>query len=292
MTITRCLTMVSLAAALLAPAQAQTSVNERQAAAPDGVVSIDNATGTLKITGWDKAEVAVTGRLGAGAEGVTLEKHGKRISLEVELTHGPQAEGALEISVPSGSSLEISGFNAETTIGGVTGAIHVETVNGRIEVVAAGGALELQTVNGAIEVTGTSSRVQAEAVNGPVTLTGLGGEIQVSTVNGPLVFEGGTLTRGEFQTVAGPLRVQADLADGARLELQSVSGGIELALPRDVSASFEVTTFSGSVTNELGPPARANQRYTTQKELTFSTGTGSASVDVETHSGVIKLRKR
>ena len=40
------------------------SVNETRTAKPDGEVRIDNLAGTLKIHGWDKNEVRVTGNLG------------------------------------------------------------------------------------------------------------------------------------------------------------------------------------------------------------------------------------
>ncbi len=286
------LMMVSLAAALAPGAFADTNVNERQQAAPDGVVLVDNATGKLKISGWDKAEVALSGRLGAGAEGVTLERHGKRVRLDYDLTHGSQADADLELSVPAGSTLEISGFDVQTSVDGVRGTLRVETVNGPIKVTAVGGTLELQTVNGAIEVSGTTERVQAEAVNGPVTLTGVSGNVQASTVNGPLIVEGGALTRAELQTVSGPLRVQAALADGALVEAQSVSGSIEFVLPADVSANFHLTTFSGTIVNELSQDAAGTSRLQRHKELTFTTGGGSASVDVETHSGTVRLRRR
>lgn len=286
------LTLVSLAALAVLPARAQTRVDERRPAQPDGVVSIDNATGTLKITGWDKAEVAVTGRLGANAEGVTIESHGKRTTIEVELAHGPQAEAELEISVPAGSDVEVDGFSADSSVAGVKGAVRIETVNGSISVVAAGGELELHTVNGPIDVSGSSPRASVAAVNGAVTLKGVSGEVEASSVNGKLTVAGGSFKRGEFQTVAGPLHVQCDLAPGARLEAHSVSGSVELLLPASVSAAFSVTSFSGDIDNELGPPAEKSSKWTSQKSLAFTAGSGSASVEVQTLSGHIALRKR
>jgi hypothetical protein len=71
-----------------------------------------------------------------------------------------------------------------------------------------------------------------------------------------------------------------------------VSGAVELALAGATGADFTVSTFSGDIRNELGPPARATSRYTTEKELTFSTGGGGATVTIETLSGTVTLRRR
>ena len=62
--------------------------------------------------------------------------------------------------------------------------------------------------------------------------------------------------------------------------------------PANVSADFSISSFSGNIDNELGPPARKASRWTSEKELSFSTGTGGAKVSVETLSGNIRLRKK
>lgn len=291
-TIPRWLTIVSLAALAALPARAQTRVEEHRPAQPDGVVSLDNAAGKLTIVGWDKAEVAVAGQLGPGARGLDVESRGKRTSIDFDLTHGPHAEAELEIHVPAGSSLEVDGFSATTTVSGVQGSVRIQTVNGGITVAAAGGELELHAVNGPIDVSGSSSRVRAEAVNGAVTLKGVDGDLEASAVNGRLTVEGGRFKRAELETVSGDLRVQCELASDARLQLQSVSGKVALSLPANTSAKFSVTTFSGEIENELGPAAQKASRFTPQKELTFTSGSGSASVEIQTLSGAIAIRKR
>lgn len=292
MAITRSLTYGAVCVLLALPARAQTRVDERRPAPLDGVVSLDNAAGQLTIVGWDKAEVAVTGRLGAGATGLSIESEGKHTSIDFDLLHGPHAEAELEIHVPAGSDVEVDGFSASARVSGVKGSVRVETVNGSIAVAAAGGDLELHAVNGPIEVGGASPRVRAEAVNGGVTLKGVAGDVEASTVNGPLTIEGGRLARAELETVAGALRVQCELGAGARVELHSVSGDVELLLPASTSARFDVSSFSGEIENELGPPAHKASKFTPQKELSFTTGAGAATVEIQTLSGRVTLRKR
>ena len=57
-------------ATVLVPAWAlaQTPVDQKRPAAASGKVTIENMSGSVKVTGWDRAEVQVKGTLGDGAE--------------------------------------------------------------------------------------------------------------------------------------------------------------------------------------------------------------------------------
>src|SRR4029077_13336188 len=52
-----------LSLALAVPALGQSRVDERRPAAADGVVEIDSAVGAVKVIGWNREEVQVTGAL-------------------------------------------------------------------------------------------------------------------------------------------------------------------------------------------------------------------------------------
>ena len=61
--IRRAVTVVAAVAlaALPAVAAAQERVNQTRPAPPDGVVQIENAAGSVRVIGWERAEVAVSG---------------------------------------------------------------------------------------------------------------------------------------------------------------------------------------------------------------------------------------
>jgi DUF4097 and DUF4098 domain-containing protein YvlB len=272
---------------------AQTTLDHHRPAAPDGLVEIENPTGTIRVVGWSKAEVAVSGTLGRHAAGLefTGDPHRTRIGVEAEGNpHGARAE--LEVHVPAGSRLEIDSFAASIIITEVTGTVKAETVNGSISMTGGSKEVNLQTVNGSVEVSSPTTRVHAESVNGSVTVRDASGEVDASTVNGRLVVMGGAFTRARLETVSGSLRFEGDLTKKATLDAETVSGSVELVLPANVSADFSASTFSGEIENEIGPAAQKSNRYTSEKNLSFSTGTGGAKVSVQTLSGAIRLRKR
>jgi DUF4097 and DUF4098 domain-containing protein YvlB len=276
-----------------AAAAAQTTLDQHRPAAPDGLVEIDNPTGSIHVVGWSKAEVAVSGSLGHRASGLEFmgDPHRTRIGVETEGNpHSVRAD--LEVHVPAGSRLEIDSFAATITITDVTGAVKAETVNGSITMTGGSKEVSLQTVNGSVDVTSPATRVHAESVNGSVTVHDASGEVDASTVNGRLVVVGGAFSRARLETVSGGLRFEGDLTKKATLDAESVSGSVELVLPASVSADFSVSTFSGEIENELGPTAQKTSRFTSEKSVSFSTGGGGSKVSVQTLSGAIRLRKR
>jgi DUF4097 and DUF4098 domain-containing protein YvlB len=288
-------TLATLALALAAAPgalHAQQKLDEKRSAAPDGVVAIDNQAGSIHVIGWSRSEITVTGTLGQAAEGLDISGGGRRTSISVDTTspHGTRSD--LEIHLPAGSRVEIDSFAAEIRVNDVNGNVSAETVNGSIFI--SGGSREIQasSVNGVVEVSGPSKRVHAESVNGAVTVRGASGEIEASTVNGQLSVVGASFDRANLETVSGGLRFEGDLGPKATVEAQTVSGNVDFVLPAAVKADFTVTTFSGDIQNEFGPAAKRVSKYTTEKELEFSTGEGGADVSIETLSGGIRLAKK
>jgi type VI protein secretion system component Hcp len=284
---------LALVTALALPAglAAGTTVDQKHPAAPDGEVTIENMAGSIKVTGWDRAEVQVQGTIADSAE---LEITGSERKLHVEVApeHNPMAKSDIEVMVPAGSSVSIEGFQATITVTGVSGSVTAETVNGSITHAGPSKDVSLQSVNGAVETTKGSGRVNAEAVNGPITVRDASGELEASTVNGKLTVAGGSFTRAHVEAVGGGVRFDAALAPKATLSVESVSGPVDLFFPAGFGGDFTVTTFSGTVVNELGPAAEKTSEFTPQKELSFTSGSGGVRVSVETLSGAVNIRKR
>jgi DUF4097 and DUF4098 domain-containing protein YvlB len=268
-------------------------VEERRPAAPDGVVQINNPSGSTRVVGWDRHEILVTGTLGPGGEGLSFEVTRRRAEIGMATEGDPHGSPAnLEVKVPAGSRLEIESFNAGIVVTGVKGSVKASTVQGRIVITEASGEVTAETVNGAVEISGSPRRVQAESSNGSVTVSGASGEVKASTVNGRLTVSGGAFDRVGLESVNGRVTFEGELKPGATLDVETVGGAIELRLPEGTSAEFTVATFSGEIRNDFGPSARPANRWTSEKELSFTLGHGSAKVGVESLSGAIEIRKR
>jgi DUF4097 and DUF4098 domain-containing protein YvlB len=268
-------------------------VDARRAAATDAIVEIDGAGGSLRIVGWDKAEVWVTGTLGDGAEGLELSGSSRRISVDVEtMGHPDSVKSDLEVHVPAGARVEVSAMSADITVTSVTGTVTADTVAGDVSVTGSAKEISLESVNGSVTAACACARAHVESVNGAVTVTGGHGEIEASTVNGALTVTGGKFERAKLETVNGRITFDGELVPRATLGIESVGGSVELRLPAGTDADFTINTFSGSIRNDWGEEGRRTSRYTREQELSFTAGSGGASVDVQTLSGNVILTKR
>ncbi len=285
-----------------ATALASTPIDETKAAPADGLVSIENLIGTVSVEGWNQKQVEVTGTLGDGPERFEFEVEGRRTTIKVIWPDDHEDDGwwgrknraqtELRIHVPRGSDVRIEGVNLEIDVAEVDGEIEVETVNGDITVGDSPASLSATTVNGSIRSSATTDLVEIEAVNGELTITGAAGDLSASTVNGPIRISGDRFRKIDASTVSGSIDFEGRLDEDGSFDFESHSGDVELRLPKNVSAEFDVSTFSGAIVNEFGPEARRKDRYAPGMELSFSTGGGGARVDISSFSGKVEIREQ
>lgn len=284
--------VVAVLAASLAIAQQ--SVNERRAADPAGVVEIENVAGSVRVIGWERAEVEVTGTLGRGTERLEFSGGPGRTLVKVVLPkNAKDVDGSdLTVKVPAGSRLEVDTVSADITTEQVAGVLDLETVSGTVRAGGKPTEVKVQSVSGDVEVPAVDGPVRAQSVSGRVTLLGARRNVEVSSVSGPIKVVAADVESGELETVSGTITFEGDVSGAGRLEVETVSGEVELSLSASVAADFRVTSFSGAITNELGPAARRTSEHGPGWELEFSNGGGGARIEVTSLSGQVTLRKK
>jgi len=302
-------TTIGLLAALLTlPALAQSRVEERHPAAPDGLVDIENAAGSVRVIGWNRDEIQVTGTLGRRAEGLSFASRPHRTQISVDTQGNPNGiVSDLEIRVPAKSRIQVQSYSASIDISEVSGRVKAETVSGSVQVAGAPTEVEIESVSGAITVRG-GERIRAEGTNASVTLIGVSGVVDAQTVNGRLDVSGGVFQEAHLETVNGALRFEGDLRSGSTLDVETVNGTAELRLPANVGADFTVSTRADvesdfqvrlGTENLRGPRGAGGDGKhkhknddDDEKELRFTTGSGGARVSVTTLNGRVILRKK
>ncbi len=277
-----------LPALLVADAEVERTVD----AAPGGRVEISNVAGSVRVIGWDRDQVQVDATLGQGVEELVVERSGDTVEIEVRPARRSRwaASARLEVRVPRGSELEVDTVSAGVEVAEVAGRVKAESVSGSVEVAGGPAAVDVETVSGSIEADVQTGRVAVETVSGSVKLSGTIGEVEIETVSGRIGVASAALRRAELSTNSGRIGLAGALEGRAQIRAGSHSGSIELALPASTSARFEVSTFSGRIDNQLGPPPKKT-RYGPGKELEFALGGGEARVTVETFSGSVTLRR-
>lgn len=282
------------------PALADRTVDETRPAAPNVRVGVENLAGSVRVTGWEREEVQVHGTLGDDVERLEFSGDRHDISIEVKIPdHGYHNHGRrdldanLEIQVPIGTRLSVETVSASIDVDGLSGTVELESVSGSIELAGNPTSADLATVSGTIDARAGGATVDAESVSGTVRLEGVAGSADVSTVSGGIEVRAGAVDRVELESVSGGIDFSGDLTAGGRLHAEGHSSNVTLALPADLSATFHVETFSGSIDNEFGGQrAERTSRYAPGKSLSFTSGSGAARVSVETFSGNVRLIKR
>jgi len=174
-------------------------------------VRVQNVNGAVHVETWDNPTlsiVALKKAKGAGAA-ETLKETEIRIrqtatAVEIE-TILPKSSGWNLFSWWGRPSAEVS-YELRLPAGL---AVHVETVNGRIQADRRTGLLVLNTVNGSIRVAGQEGPVRANTVNGAV-------EIAFN----------GAARKSDLETVNGSVTVTAARDSSIRYSLQTVNGRI------------------------------------------------------------------
>ena len=290
--------LMLLAIALMAGSSwASQRVDETRDADADARIEVDIISGSIRVTGWDQNRVQVSGTIGDDVEALEVSGSGGSVSIDLDVPDSwgrrrRDIDAVLEISVPAGARLTVETVSAEITVKKVSGTVDLGSVSGEIRLSGSPSRAEVETVSGDIGVEGDQTAISAESVSGDIELTGVAQTVDAASVSGDIDVSAAEIERATFESVSGDLEFSGGLDGGARLRAECHSGNVTLLLPADTSATWEVETFSGNVTNEFGPGPKRTSEHGPGKWLKFTTGSGDARITVDSFSGNVHFKKR
>jgi DUF4097 and DUF4098 domain-containing protein YvlB len=313
-------------AALTVPAGAQESVNVRRTVSATGTMEVQVTSGQVRLVGWGRNELQVTGTLGSESERLDVSTDGANVVVRVVnprgRNHGSSSGTELEIHFPARRGLQLQTVSADVAVESASGAVHTTTVSGNVEVQGNPTELEVNTRSGDIQLHGNTGRLQSNSISGNVQVNGsVRGEAQVATVSGDIQLTGpvGNLSAhsvsgnieatsvansaeaqtvsgdiqitartltGEYSTVSGGIHLSGRPGPGRTLEVHSHSGEVELRLPRGVNADAEITTWSGEIEIDYDG-ARVQQ--SSRRERVVRINGGGPRVELSTFSGTVRI---
>jgi DUF4097 and DUF4098 domain-containing protein YvlB len=170
----------------------------------------------------------------------------------------------------------------------LTGEADLVTVAGSIKATGTLRILSAETLEGSIEIAGASQMVRVRTGGGKVVLTRSAGDVSVTTVGGPVSLLDAQPATARVETVSGNVVYDGKLDRRATLNIQTHSGEVELRLPRDTGAEFDLHSIDGAVLVALSPkgPFPKPMRG---KPMFFGNAGGGAFVVVRSFKGDIRL---
>ncbi len=163
-------------------------------------------------------------------------------------------EVSFTVRLPAGLDVDVRTVSGDVTGRGLRGRLDLGTVSGNLRLTDVQGAsLDASSVSGDVELIDVDARdVGAETVSGDVTYTG---------------------------------RIQRE----GSYDFKTLSGDVQLTLPEQPNARLRGSTFSGRLVSDL-PTSRDGRRHRSRFEASW--GDGSASIDVESFSGDVRIQTR
>jgi hypothetical protein len=287
---TKCwLTLLAIVAAI--PVGAQRTVNMRYALAPDASVRINGAFASLRVIGWSRDSLVITGTVPANARfdgGVGSGPAPRGAKFYIEQESG-EPSATLEVYLPTRARFWAKSASARIDVSGQTGSLDLNIIGGEITVSSSPQELNIESMDGAVVVTGSPAWMRVKTASGDVTMRGSSEDAAFTTVSGTIRVSDGRFDRARIETVTGNVVFAADQVRAGTLNVDTHSGSIEyLAAPKP-GVDVEAMTITGRIENGLSSRRPIAGRQGRGEELALQFGTGEARAILRSFKGNISL---
>jgi DUF4097 and DUF4098 domain-containing protein YvlB len=248
-------------------------------------LQVENQGGDITIRGWDRNQIRVQA-VHSRRTRVEIRNSGAVVVLEAGAERGPANMVDYVVTVPAWMTLSLEGMYSTIDVSGVRGAVTAETLEGDITVKGPAENVKLESVQG---------RLVVEGIRGPTTLNTVSESIEASDIQGDIIATSvsGSITLRrigskvvEAETVSGPIILDGRVVDGGRYALLSHSGELLVTMPEGANATISTATGSGDVRATF--PLPQSERPSRRRQ-NFRFGSGSATLELESFSGSIRL---
>jgi DUF4097 and DUF4098 domain-containing protein YvlB len=277
-----------LATSLLLVATASAGAQERTmmtvGATADARVTLTNTSGSIHVTVCERNEVSVFGprSLGRSLE-IDTEPH----HIQLKMVDGSE----LKVCVPRRAKLRAHSGSGSVHVEGVEGTVDIESASGSLQVEGRPRSIHATGFSGGVTILGGGIEVtRAESVSGTVMVTRASGLVEAKSSSGGVSVKG-DVRDAQLFSVSGTVAFDGTVANNGRLSAESSSGSVELILPRHTSAEYELSTISADIDNDFGPPA-TRTRNGAGISVRFSVGGGGARIKGNSVSGSVILQGR
>ncbi len=257
---------------------AQQRPDQRLAVTANASIRIAGSFASIRVFGWDRDTLAVSGTLPPGAwiDG-NLTPTGAPVP-GVKMFLGGASEStppsaAIELYVPARARLWVKGSTTAIDVRGVTGGLDLNIIGGSVRVIGNPHELNVESMDGNVTINGSPDWMRLKTATGDIVVTGGSADAAASSISGTVSIMGGRYERGKFETVTGPLVFAGDAAPTASLDFNTHSGTIEIYAPK-FQGELDAATMTGTIENGLTPKPAVASRDGRGQEIGIFAGTG------------------
>jgi len=277
---------------------ARVSIERRSAVTADVSIRLSGAITSLRIVGWDRDSLVLTGTMPEGwrFDGGVVKTPGgvgRAAKYFVDTPNDLYPTGAaMEVKVPAGARVWAKSGSADIQVSGVTGGLDLNIVGGSVTVSSSPRELNVESMDGKVRVLAGASWLRVKTATGDIEVRGGSEDAGLSTVSGTVRIADGRYERGKLETVTGDIIYEGDIGSKGSVDLTTHSGRIELRLPPKPNLELDAATVTGTIENGVTSSRPIPGREGRGMELGFSSGTGDTRVVVRSFKGNVVLTPR
>jgi len=228
------------------------------------------SVGSVGITAWDEPRVEVRSERSPGIR-VEVKRSPEVVEVRVHReTRQAAVPVALEIRLPPGMGVLLSGEACPVKVTGIRGDIELSAELGDLELTDVAGRVDLASTAGGIMVQGLEGRLSAETVRGDIRVERARPDfLRLTSDHGALTYRG-------------------SLVPGGHYDLATQTGTVDFVVSGETGARYEVGTFRGRLRSNLAfpEPLRPGERVVHEE------GDAEAVVEIMTFGGEIRIFTR
>ena len=280
-------------APLLHAQSGEQRIDRRMPVDQDVSLRIHNMNGSVRIEAWSRDSLAITGTVSGGPSNrfyIGGSRRAAKMGVEgpLELDQPP---AHLYIRVPARAKVWVKTASANIYLTGLNGGVDAFSTSGTIRFEGEPDQLNVETMDGNVEITASGTWIRAKTASGAITIRGTGEDVGATTVSGSINILSAGTRRARMESVTGDLSFSGWLTRDGALAVENHSGTIDILLPLDIFADFDLSSYHGTIRNEFRPYTQPAGQ--SSAEQVFSNGGGGgADITVRTFKGGIVLRKK
>lgn len=248
-------------------------------------LDVDNFRGEVVVDVWSRSAIQVQGDLSRD-QVIEIVRSGSVVRVRPRTRNGGPREADLGITIPEWMDVHVEGNQVDVSVRGTSGEIIIETVGGDVEVEGGTGLVSVRSIQGELDIRRARGRIEAESVNEEITLEDVDGEIYVQTTNGDISMSGIRSASTRATTVNGDIQYDGTIRDNGRYVFSTHNGDLAVSVPPDANTTVSVSTYHGEFESDFPVRLTGTGR---DRQFTFTLGSGSARIELESFNGEIRL---
>ena len=300
------LALVALVAGAWADEKYVEPFAKTESLAKNGRVIIGNLSGTIDVRSWDQAQVKIeaekvsnassldTAKANAALVTIEITKEGDILKVETKYPSGRNRDMHVSVNykiwVPDKAAVKLGNHSGAVNVEALGGAFEADITSGNTTVAKMAGPVDCRTVSGRITVRDVANDIDLKTVSGTIEASQIKGSVDAETTSGRIELRdvsGAKTVRAKV--LSGNIIYEGQVAPGAKITLEALSGGLELTLPANAAFELNAETFSGHVDSEF---VITMSGKLSPKELRGVVNNGGATLRLKTFSGSIRIKKK